>query len=305
MNAAIEVKDLTKSYGDVKAVDGISFDVRAGEIFGLLGPNGAGKTTTVECLQGLRESDSGEVRLLGVENATQNQAVRARLGIQFQSTGLLPNQKVREQVSLFRNLYPKTLLVDDVLEMVGLVEKASTATKSLSGGQKQRLAVALALVNDPDLIFLDEPTTGLDPQARRNLWEVVLGLKSQGKTILLTTHYMEEAETLCDRVAVMDQGAIIELDAPAELRRRYFKETAIEFQAVNGGVPIGYTGLPGVTEVLRENGHITLYSVDVPRTMAGLFNQGVDQHLHFNGMVIRQATLEDVFLKLTGRRIRS
>jgi len=305
MKKAIEVSNLVKNYGDFQAVRGISFMVQAGEIFGLLGPNGAGKTTTVECLQGLQVPDGGVIKLLGEQNVIQNLDLRARLGIQLQNTGLLPKQKVKEQVELFRNLFPRALPINEVLAMVGLEEKANTATQALSGGQRQRLAVALALVNDPDLIFLDEPTTGLDPQARRGLWDVIRVLRERGKTVLLTTHYMEEAEVLCDRVAVMDHGQIIEMDAPRILKQKYFKETAIEFIPTNGQIKTDYSQMPGVTEVLRENGHITLYSRDVPETMAGLFNQGIDQRMNMDGITVRQATLEDVFLKLTGRRIRS
>jgi ABC-2 type transport system ATP-binding protein len=240
MNPAIEVLGLKKHYpaargtsgGEVRAVNGVSFTVATGEIFGLLGPNGAGKTTTVECLLGLRQPDAGEVRLLGMEHATQSQAIRARLGVQLQTTGLLPQLTVQEQVSLFARLFPRALSTADVVRRVGLQDKSRTATKSLSGGQKQRLAVALALINDPDVIFLDEPTTGLDPQARRGLWDVVRELKHTGKTVLLTTHYMEEAEQLCDRVAVMDQGHIIELDSPPALINKHF----VTAQAYSWGI---------------------------------------------------------------------
>jgi ABC-2 type transport system ATP-binding protein len=301
---AIEVHDLRKSYGEVRAADGVTFSVAEGEIFGLLGPNGAGKTTTVECLLGLRQPDVGEVRLLGMEHGSQSSAIRARLGVQLQTTGLLPQLTVREQMGLFARLFPRALPVDDVLDRVGLREKAKTATKSLSGGQKQRLAVALALVNDPDLIFLDEPTTGLDPQARRGLWDVIRALRAQGTTVLLTTHYMEEAEQLCDRVAIMDHGRIIELDSPEALINKHFRETAIEFVALGESPRERLSALPAVGQTLFENGHATLYSSDVPRTMAGLFELVSAHALAFKDMTVRQATLEDVFLKLTGRRIR-
>jgi ABC-2 type transport system ATP-binding protein len=302
---AIGVLDLRKSYDDTDAVDGVSFTVERGEVFGLLGPNGAGKTTTVECLLGLREADSGQIDLLGSNHGTDDSQVRARLGVQLQTTGLLKQLKVREQVELFAGLFPRSLPTDEILDQVSLLEEAKTATKALSGGQKQRLAVALALVNDPDLIFLDEPTTGLDPQARRRLWDVIRGLKERGKTIMLTTHYMEEAEQLCDRVAIMDHGRIIELDHPASLINKYFKETAIEFDAL-GPVPRERLKmLPGVENTLHENGRVTLYSSDVPHTMAGLLEMAEQDTLTFKDMTVRQATLEDVFLKLTGRRIRA
>ena len=305
MDAVIELSDLRKRYGAAIAVDGISFTVAAGEIFGLLGPNGAGKTTTVECLLGLRKPDGGTLRVLGQERGAESREIRARLGVQLQTTGLLPQLTVREQVALFADLYPHPLPAAGILASVGLEEQARTATRALSGGQKQRLAVALALVGDPDLVFLDEPTTGLDPQARRALWDVVRGLKRAGKTVLLTTHYMEEAEQLCDRVAILDHGRIIELDAPEALINKHFHETAIEFVALSPAAGERGAGLPAVANTLCEDGHVTLYSTDVPRTMAGLFDLVAARELAFKDMTVRQATLEDVFLKLTGRRIRS
>ncbi len=302
---AIEVHDLCKRYGDTLAADGVTFSIAAGEIFGLLGPNGAGKTTTVECILGLRRPDAGRIVVLGMEHGALSRQIRARVGAQLQTTGLYPRLTVRELVDLFACLFPRALPTDEVIEMVGLQEKAGTRSKDLSGGQRQRLAVALALVNDPDLIFLDEPTTGLDPQARRGLWDVIRAQKRAGKTVLFTTHYMEEAEQLCDRVAVMDHGRIIALDTPEALINRHFQETAIEF------VPLGeppherLTALPGVTQMILEDGHPTLYSTDVPRTMAGLFELVTEGRLAFKDMTVRRATLEDVFLKLTGRRIRA
>jgi ABC-2 type transport system ATP-binding protein len=240
-----------------------------------------------------------------MEHATQARAIRARIGAQLQTTGLLSQLTVREQIDLFARLFPRALSVDGVMARVGLSDKAKAATKSLSGGQKQRLAVALALVNDPDLLFLDEPTTGLDPQARRGLWDVVRDLKRAGKTVLLTTHYMEEAEQLCDRVAVMDHGRIIENDSPGALINKHFQDTAIEFVAVGDTPRAQLAALPAVGHTLFENGHVTLYSSDVPRTMAGLFALVSAGALAFQDMTVRQATLEDVFLKLTGRRIRA
>ncbi|NTU54828.1 MAG: ABC transporter ATP-binding protein [Anaerolineales bacterium] len=305
MENAIEIRDLHKRYGQIVAMDGLTFNVASGEIFGLLGPNGAGKTTTVECLLGLRTPDAGEICLLGMMHADQSRAIRARLGVQLQSTGLLPQLTVREQVQFFADLFPRSLPVDDVVARVGLTGMAKTATRALSGGQKQRLAVALALINDPDLLFLDEPTTGLDPQARRALWDLVRDLRQTGKTILLTTHYMEEAEQLCDRVAIMDHGRIIELGTPAALIHKYFHETAIEFTEQSDLPRESLMALPAVTQTRFENGQMTLYSADVPRTMAALFDLASTSALAFHDMSVRQATLEDVFLNLTGRRIRS
>ena len=305
MNVAIEVTDLHKSYGTLAAVDGVSFTVGRGQVFGLLGPNGAGKTTTVECLLNLRTPDRGDVRILGVERGAGRADIRARLGVALQTTGLLPELTVREQVSLFAGLFPRALKVEEVLESVGLLEAAKKPTKTLSGGQKQRLAVALALINDPDLFFLDEPTTGLDPQARHRLWEVILSLRARGKSIFLTIHYMEEAEHLCDRVAVMDHGQMIEQDSPGALVRKYFRETAVEFVAGSEFPRDLLPSLAGVTQVLCENGRVNLFTTDVPRTMTGLFELVSTESMTFQDMTVRQATLEDVFLKLTGRRIRS
>jgi ABC-2 type transport system ATP-binding protein len=302
---AVDVRDLHKRYGDVQAVDGATFSIAHGEIFGLLGPNGAGKTTTVECILGLREPDGGTVSVLGVEGGARQGGIRARIGAQLQTTGLQPRLTVRELVALFAQLYPSPRPVDEVIELVGLRERAGAWSETLSGGQRQRLAVALALVNDPDLAILDEPSTGLDPQARRRLWEVVRGLRRAGKAVLLTTHYMEEAEQLCDRVAVMDRGRIIGLDTPRALIRRHFAEAAIELVALGEPPRERLAALPGITQVLFEDGRPTLYSTDVPRTMAGLFDLVAEGRLAFQDVTVRQATLEDVFLKLTGRRIRA
>jgi ABC-2 type transport system ATP-binding protein len=302
---AVTVRDLHKRYGDVRAADGVTFDVAAGEVFGLLGPNGAGKTTAVECILGLKQPDSGRITVLGMEHGGQSRQIKARIGAQLQTTGLYPRLTVRELVDLFARLFPKARPTDEVLDLVSLRDKAKARSADLSGGQRQRLAVALALVNDPDLVFLDEPTTGLDPQARRQLWDVIRDLKRAGKTVLLTTHYMEEAEQLCDRVAVMDQGRIIALDTPEALINRHFHETAIEFVALGEAPRKRLAALPGVAQTIFENGRPTLYSTDVPRTMAGLFGLVESGVLAFKDMTVRQATLEDVFLKLTGRRIRS
>ncbi len=302
---AVTVHNLHKRYGDVRAADGVTFDVAAGEVFGLLGPNGAGKTTAVECILGLKQPDSGRITVLGMEHGALSRQIKARIGAQLQTTGLYPRLTVGELVDLFARLFPQARPTDEVLDLVSLRDKAKARSANLSGGQRQRLAVALALVNDPDLVFLDEPTTGLDPQARRQLWDVIRDLKRAGKTVLLTTHYMEEAEQLCDRVAVMDQGRIIALDTPEALINRHFHETAIEFVALGEAPRKRLAALPGVAQTIFENGRPTLYSTDVPRTMAGLFGLVESGELAFKDMTVRQATLEDVFLKLTGRRIRS
>jgi len=304
-NTAIEVRGLKKRYGEIRAVDGVSFTMRPGEVFGLLGPNGAGKTTTVECVLGLRQPDEGQIEVLGMQYGQESRKIRERIGAQLQTTGLSPRLTVRESVDLFRALFLRSLPTGEVLDLLGLQEKARSRSGDLSGGQRQRLAVALALVNDPQLVFLDEPTAGLDPQARRRLWEVIRGLRQAGKAVLLTTHYMDEAEQLCDRVAVLDQGRIIALDTPTALIKQHFQETAIEFVSPGRLPRERLAALPGVTHTVFENGRPTLYSTDAPRTMAGLFELAASGALTFKDITVRQATLEDVFLKLTGRRIRA
>ncbi len=299
----IVAENLKKYYGKTKAVDGISFSVRAGEVFGMLGPNGAGKSTTIEMIEGLRAPDSGAVTVLGLRQPKAARGIKRRIGIQLQTTSLYPRLTVTEILDLFRSFYDgqKTVPTAELIRMVDLEEKRDTRSKALSGGQKQRLSVALALVNDPEILFLDEPTTGMDPQARRKLWDVIEQLKALGKTILLTTHYMEEAEQLCDRVAIVDHGHIIELGAPAELVSRYFREIAIQFQA--SGTAEEFAALPGVTHATTEDGTVTVYSADVPRTMAALLERESNGH-GLTNLNVHSATLEDVFLKLTGRALR-
>lgn len=301
---AVEVRQLRKSYGAIRAVDGVSFTVQRGEVFGILGPNGAGKTTTIECIEGLRQPDGGEVLVLGVPRGALSAAIRQRLGIQLQMSGLYPRLTVREVLSLFSSFYERALPVERLLSMVGLEEVQRIQTSKLSGGQRQRLSLALALLNEPEVAFLDEPTTGLDPQARRALWEIVKGLKQEGRTVVITTHYMEEAQELCDRVAIMDHGRIIELDSPQELIRRHFAQTPVELSLPGGPGLSELAGLPAVSSASEENGRYTLYSQDVARTIAALFELAASQGVALEALAIRQPTLEDVFLKLTGRRIR-
>jgi ABC-2 type transport system ATP-binding protein len=302
---AIEVSKLRKVYGGVPAVDDISFEVRDGEVFGLLGPNGAGKTTTVECIEGLREPDGGTITVLGHTHDGNGYDIKQQIGIQLQATGLYPLHTVRELLGLFGSFYRKALPPEDLITMVSLEEKRNTRSKDLSGGQRQRLSLALALVNDPQLIFLDEPTTGLDPQSRRQIWNIVTELQERGKTIMLTTHYMEEAQTLCDRVAVMDSGRIIALDSPQDLINQHFETTAVEFEDKNSAPMDLLENLAGVKTAKRDGGLVTLYSRDTPRTMEDLLAAARDDRLHFDDLRVRSATLEDVFLKLTGRRIRN
>jgi ABC-2 type transport system ATP-binding protein len=300
----IAVGDLHKSYGDVKAVDGISFEVGRGEVFGMLGPNGAGKTTTIEILEGLREPDSGDARVLGMDVCKHAPSIKQRIGVQLQTVSLYPRLTVAELLDLFASFYAHSVPTKELIEAVDLGERARARSMNLSGGQQQRLSIALALVNDPELIFLDEPTTGLDPQARRSLWDLIKGLQARGKTIMLTTHYMEEATELCDRVAIMDHGHILEVGTVPELIKRRFKERAVFFDT-NPLLGVAELGkLDGVTRAAQEDGQTVLYSRDVAGTIGGLLTLADRANVDPHNLGIRQATLEDVFLDLTGRALR-
>jgi ABC-2 type transport system ATP-binding protein len=300
----IRVNALRKTYGELVAVDGVSFEVRAGEVFGLLGPNGAGKTTTVEVLEGLRKADSGEVTVLGVDAIRHPDELRSRIGVSLQTAALYPKLNVVEVLELFRGFYASGRPVDELVELMDLGEKRKTRTQDLSGGQRQRLSVALALVNDPELIFLDEPTTGMDPAARRALWDVVLGLKTRGRSILLTTHYMEEAEVLCDRLAIMDHGKILEAGTVDELVTRRFHERAVRFDAIEGLADDQLAAFPGVTSVKHEGSAVLLYTRDVPDTIGAVLAATERLGVEPANLAVRRATLEDVFLDLTGRALR-
>ncbi len=304
---AIQVTDLKKYYGKTKAVNGITFTVGQGEVFGMLGPNGAGKTTTVEIIEGLRTPDSGQVTVLGYDIQKQTKQVKARIGVQLQTTALYPKLTVVELLNLFRTFFPGQELrtTDELIDMVSLDEKRNTYSKDLSGGQRQRLSVALALINKPEIVFLDEPTTGLDPQARRNMWDTVREIQETGATVFLTTHYMEEAHALCNRVAVIDAGQIIALNSPVDLIKEHFQETAIEFEDLMDMPERGaFKSLPGVTRTLRNGRIVTLYTTDTTQTLSGLTKLSDEGAVQFDALNVRRATLEDVFLKLTGKRIR-
>jgi ABC-2 type transport system ATP-binding protein len=303
-DAVIRVHDVRKHYGDVKAVDGVSFEVRSGEIFGLLGPNGAGKTTTVEILEGLREPDGGTLEVLGIDAASHPDALKERIGVALQTAQLYPKLTVTEVIDLFRSFYRRSLPTAQLIDFLDLGERKAAQTKELSGGQRQRLAVALALVNDPEVIFLDEPTTGLDPAARRSLWDLVELLRSQGKTILLTTHYMEEAEALCDRLAIMDHGHVLELGTVDELVSRRFKEKAVQFDRIDAIGDDRLANVTAVSNVRHDDGVVLLYSSDVGATIGDLLTLTDSLGVEPQNLSIRRATLEDVFLDLTGRALR-
>jgi ABC-2 type transport system ATP-binding protein len=279
VTSAIVVRDLRKSYDGVEALRGVSFDVAEGEVFGLLGPNGAGKTTTVEILEGYRRRDGGEASVLGHDPGNSPRALRERIGVVLQHSELSPQLTVRETHLLFAGYYETPRDVDEVVELVGLAEKRDARVKTLSGGQKRRLDLGVALVGDPDLVFLDEPTTGFDPAARRSAWEMILSLRSLGKTILLTTHYLDEAQRLADRVAVIRAGQIVALGAPAEL-----------------------IGQVGVTEIrYREAGEQVVVQTHEPtRVLSELTSRAVESGRELDHLEVRRPTLEDVYLELVG-----
>jgi ABC-2 type transport system ATP-binding protein len=302
--AVIRVDDVRKSYGQVRAVDGVTFEVRKGEIFGLLGPNGAGKTTTMELIEGLHPPDSGELQVLGMDVRKFASAIKNRVGVQLQTAALYPQLTVAELLSLFGSFYVRQQPVDRLLDDLELGEKRNAQTKNLSGGQRQRLSVALALVNDPEVVFLDEPTTGLDPAARQGLWSVVRRMKNEGRTILMTTHYMEEAEALCDRLAIMDHGHILDSGTVDELIGRRFRERGVHFGRRGAPEESSLRALPGVSRVVYEADEIVLFTSDVPATISQLLDLTGRSGTEPDNLMIRRASLEDVFLELTGRALR-
>ncbi|HET7790988.1 MAG TPA: ABC transporter ATP-binding protein [Gemmatimonadales bacterium] len=309
--SAIRCAGLVKRYGDLTAVAGLDLTVASGECFGLLGPNGAGKTTTIEILEGLTPPDGGEVELLGLRwtDGAGGRALRERLGIQLQETQLADKLTVGETIALFRSFYARSHTVDEVLALVELQEKKDSWVNKLSGGQKQRLAVACALVSRPDLLFLDEPTTGLDPQSRRQLWEVIGRFRTAGGTVLLTTHYMEEAERLCDRVAIMDHGKVIALGSPRELIASLGAEHVVEFALSDGaGNAPGLAGelqaLPGVRAARVSESGIKLTVVELHLALPALMALLERKRADLTSLTTHHATLEDVFVALTGRALR-
>ena len=304
---SLAVRDLRKHYGDVRAVDGLDLTIATGECFGLLGPNGAGKTTTIEICEGLLAPDSGDVEILGLRWATDEHELRERLGIQLQETQLAEKLTVEETVRLFRSFYSRGRPVDEVIGLVQLDEKRGARVGKLSGGQKQRLALACSIVGDPDLLFLDEPTTGLDPQSRRQLWDLITEFKERGRTILLTTHYMDEAEILCDRVAIVDHGKVIALGTPRELIGSLGAEHVVEFTLVDGAPAIDeqeLRALPGARAVRRIG---TGYEIPVDalhRTVPALLSFLATRGAELANLTTHSASLEDVFVSLTGRQLR-
>ena len=302
-SSVIEVSGLRKAYGRTIAVDNVSFDVRPGEIFGLIGPNGAGKTTTMECVGGLRAPDGGRIAVLDLDPRRDIRALQHRVGMQLQQAHLQKRIKVWEAVDLWASLYPKTVDSDALLARLGLSDKRHAWFMTLSGGQKQRLFIALALIHDPDVVLLDELTTGLDPQARRAIWDMVRGIRERGKTVLLTTHLMEEAEKLCDRVAIIERGQVVDVGTPAELVRRHCPESAVVLMTTNEAAEARLRAIPDVDAVVRNGQQFTVRGHD-----AGLVTR-VIQCLAANQIQVTDfqtvlPTLEDVFLALTGHSIR-
>jgi len=309
--SAIHCAGLHKRYADVVAVAGLDLEVKTGECFGLLGPNGAGKTTTVEILEGLTLPDEGTVEVLGGrwgQSVAQDRALKQRLGIQLQDTQLADKLTVDETIRLFRSFYDRGHEPDEVLALVELEEKRRAWVSKLSGGQKQRLAVACALVSRPDLLFLDEPTTGLDPQSRRQLWDIISRFRAGGGTIVLTTHYMEEAERLCDRVAIMDHGKVIALGSPRELIAGLGAEHVVEFALADGaprdGLEAALGGLPGVEAVRPVMERIALTCTEVHLVVPALMHLLAQRGLALTLLTTHHASLDDVFLSLTGRQLR-
>ncbi len=304
MPASIEVENLTKMYGDFVAVNNISFSVNAGETFGILGPNGAGKTTTLEMIEGLKRITSGTIRVEGLDVQTQLHAVKSIIGVQLQTSTFFERLNLVELIETFAAMYGRKVDAKEMLREVQLIEKAGNVVRELSGGQKQRLSIAVGLVNDPKVLFLDEPTTGLDPQARRNLWELVSWIKSKGKTVVLTTHYMDEAEVLCDRIAIMDHAKIVALDTTEGLLNSTGVHPRIEFGTKSPVPEDGLQGLPSVEKVEKNNHTYSLTTADSQATLEGLLAWVRAGNFQIEELTVKRVTLEDVFLKLTGHQLR-
>ena len=300
----IQVENLYKSYGAVEAVRGVSFAVEEGEVFGLLGPNGAGKTTTVEILEGLRTRDRGVARVCGLDPESSGEQFKERIGAVLQSTSLPDKLRVKEAIELFAEFYRRRADTAALLRRFQLDEKRDAFYSQISGGQKQRLALAIALVNDPQVVFLDEPTAGLDPQVRREIYDIIEQLKREKKTVLLTTHYIEEAERLCDRVAIVDHGRVIALGTPRELKQRSAGTTRIEIRLARPVVNGGMERLEGVSDCREFDGRYVLHSVRPPQTIVALVKQLEAESNELQSLEMFSPSLEDVFIELTGRRLR-
>ena len=302
--AVLEVENLVKRYGDVEAVRGVSFNVEEGQVFGLLGPNGAGKTTTVEILEGLRDLDSGRVRVCGLDPQVNSQELKHEIGAALQSTSLPDKIRVIEAIRLFAGFYKRHRDPEDLLKRFGLEEKRSAYYAKLSGGQKQRLALAMALVNNPRVLFFDEPTAGLDPQVRREIYDIIEELRHEKKTILMTTHYIEEAERLCDRVAIIDHGKVIALGSPRELKERSAGATRIEVKLARPVANGTLKNLEGVVDARELDGSYVLHTQRPPQAIVSLVKHLEAEGNELISLEIAAPSLEDVFIEMTGRRLR-
>jgi ABC-2 type transport system ATP-binding protein len=303
-NPVLQVANLTKRYGEVEAVRGISFQVNEGEVFGLLGPNGAGKTSTIEILEGLRDADGGTVSVCGYDPRTQSDELKHEIGAALQSTALPDKLRVMEALRLFAGFYKRRRNPEDLLKRFGLEEKRGAFYSQLSGGQKQRLALAIALINDPQVVFLDEPTAGLDPQVRREIYDVIEELRRDKKTIVLTTHYIEEAERLCDRVAIVDHGQIIAEGSPRELKQSSADKTRVEVRLTREESEETLKALEGVSDCRALNGVYVLHCQRPPQAIVSLVKHLEASNNELVGLEIATPSLEDVFIELTGRRLR-
>lgn len=297
MDEAIVVRDLHKRYGSIQAVNGVSFTVRKGEIFGILGPNGAGKTTTIEILEGLRKRDRGHVEVLGLDPDRKPFELRERIGVQFQSTSIQPRMKVGEALELFSSFYRKKGDVHRIVEALGLKERLQSYFQDLSGGWKQRVTLALAILHEPEIVFLDEPSTGLDPQARREMWEMIKGLKNGGKTVVLTTHYMEEAERLCDRVAMFAKGQLAACDSPKNLVARFMVSRCLVFESDDVQTEPLQT-LSGVERVERDGSQLRVYCNDLQQVALQLFQLAHERQWKIEAFRFETGTLDDLFVEL-------
>ncbi len=306
MDRAIGVEGLTKRFGAFTAVDDVSFSVKSGEIFGILGPNGAGKTTTLEIIEGLQKPTQGQVNVLGMDIVRDSAKVKARIGVQLQSSAYYDYLNLREILALIGSFYPKRITPDQLLEQVGLLDKATQRVRQLSGGQQQRFTVAASLVNDPELVILDEPTTGLDPQARHNIWSLIREINQKDVTVVLTTHYMEEAETLCQRLAIMDRGKLVATDTPQNLisnLKSTYTVTMMSQEPLTEGQLLSLNGAVSSMQVQENNTYIIRLS-DSPRALDSVLEGIVNNDIRLEHLEVAPVTLEDVFLELTGTELR-
>jgi len=302
--AILEVKNLKKYFQTVKAVDDISFNVNRGEVYTMLGPNGAGKTTTLEIIEGIRKADEGEISFFGKRMKYVDRKTKEKIGVSLQTTAFIPHLKVKETIALFASFFQKSLPVDEVIGFVSLEEKKNAYAEKLSGGQRQRLAIACALINDPEFVFLDEPTTGLDPQARRNIWDIIESLKLRGKTVFLTTHYMEEAQRLSDRVCILDHGKIVAIDTPEGHIMKLGERNFIEFSCPMSPEDIAELNSWNGEPIKMEEEKVILPTKDLYGNLDRLMKWANQKSIILNDINIRRPNLEDVFLDKTGRRLR-